>query len=41
MLPHWYKNAIIYGLQVDTFQDSNGDGMGIAVLSDVGTRQWL
>ena len=28
MLPHWYKNAIIYGLQVDTFQDSNGDGIG-------------
>jgi maltose alpha-D-glucosyltransferase / alpha-amylase len=24
----WYKNAIIYCLDVDTFQDSNGDGIG-------------
>ncbi len=25
---HWYKNAIIYGVDVSTFQDSNGDGIG-------------
>jgi maltose alpha-D-glucosyltransferase / alpha-amylase len=24
----WYKNAIIYCLDVDAFQDSNGDGVG-------------
>lgn len=24
----WYKNAIIYGVDVDTFQDGNGDGIG-------------
>jgi maltose alpha-D-glucosyltransferase / alpha-amylase len=24
----WYKNAIIYSLDVDAFQDSNGDGIG-------------
>ncbi len=24
----WYKNAIIYSLSVDTFMDSNGDGVG-------------
>jgi maltose alpha-D-glucosyltransferase / alpha-amylase len=25
---HWYKNAVIYCLDVDTFQDGNGDGEG-------------
>ncbi|HET8935779.1 MAG TPA: alpha-amylase family glycosyl hydrolase [Polyangiales bacterium] len=24
----WYKNSIIYSLQVGTFMDSNGDGVG-------------
>ena len=24
----WYKNAIIYCLSVETFMDSNGDGIG-------------
>jgi maltose alpha-D-glucosyltransferase / alpha-amylase len=24
----WYKNAIIYSLDVDAFQDANGDGIG-------------
>ncbi|WP_254070694.1 hypothetical protein [Acidisphaera sp. L21] len=24
----WYKNAIIYSLSVETFMDSNGDGVG-------------
>lgn len=24
----WYKNAIVYCLDVETFQDSNGDGIG-------------
>ena len=24
----WYKNAIIYSLDVKTFMDSNGDGVG-------------
>src|SRR6185436_316108 len=24
----WYKNAIIYSLDVETFMDSNGDGVG-------------
>src|SRR5690606_22014382 len=24
----WYKNAIIYSLDVEVFRDSNGDGVG-------------
>ena len=28
MIDLWYKNAIIYSLDVDAFQDSNGDGTG-------------
>ena len=24
----WWKNAVIYCLDVETFQDSNGDGIG-------------
>ena len=24
----WYQNAVIYGIDVATFQDSNGDGIG-------------
>ncbi len=24
----WYKNAIVYSLDVETFMDSDGDGMG-------------
>jgi len=28
MLDLWYKNAVIYCLDVETFMDSNGDGIG-------------
>lgn len=28
MAKYWYKNAIIYSLDVETFLDSNGDGTG-------------
>jgi maltose alpha-D-glucosyltransferase / alpha-amylase len=28
MQPLWYKNAIVYSLDVETFLDSNGDGIG-------------
>ncbi len=28
MLDLWYKQAIIYSLDVETFQDANGDGIG-------------
>jgi maltose alpha-D-glucosyltransferase/alpha-amylase len=28
VLDLWYKNAVVYCLDVDTFQDSNGDGIG-------------
>ena len=28
MIDLWYKNAIIYSLDVDAFQDANGDGVG-------------
>ncbi len=47
---HWYKNAIIYGIDVKTFQDSNGDGIGdfpgltsrLDYLADLGiTCLWL
>ena len=28
MLDLWYENAVIYNLDVETFQDGNGDGIG-------------
>ncbi len=28
MIDLWYKEAVIYSLDVETFQDSNGDGIG-------------
>ncbi|HWI04080.1 MAG TPA: alpha-amylase family glycosyl hydrolase, partial [Acidimicrobiales bacterium] len=28
MHERWYKQAVIYCLDVETFQDSNGDGIG-------------
>ncbi|GAA3277254.1 alpha-amylase family protein [Dactylosporangium vinaceum] len=28
MVERWYRNAVIYSLDVRTFQDSNGDGIG-------------
>lgn len=28
MHERWYKQAVIYCLDVETFQDSNGDGVG-------------
>jgi len=46
----WYKNAIIYSLDVESFQDSNGDGIGdfpgltrrLAYLAGLGvTCVWL
>jgi maltose alpha-D-glucosyltransferase/alpha-amylase len=27
-MKHWYKNAVIYELDVETYLDSNGDGVG-------------
>ncbi len=46
----WYKNAVIYAVDVDRFQDSNGDGIGdfqglisrLDYISDLGvTCIWL
>ena len=46
----WYKNAVFYGLDVEKFQDSNGDGIGdfpglssrLDYLADLGvTCLWL
>ena len=28
MEDRWFKEAVIYSLEVDTFQDSDGDGIG-------------
>ena len=28
MHERWYKRAVLYSLEVDAFQDSNGDGIG-------------
>jgi maltose alpha-D-glucosyltransferase/alpha-amylase len=28
MSNRWYKQAVIYSLEVDTYQDSDGDGCG-------------
>lgn len=27
-MKYWYKNAIVHSLNVDSFQDGNGDGCG-------------
>ncbi|HEX6565388.1 MAG TPA: alpha-amylase family protein [Chthoniobacterales bacterium] len=37
MVTHWFKNAVIYCIDVDTFQDGNGDGVG----DFIGLRQGL
>ncbi len=50
MNKYWYKNAVIYCLDVETFKDSNGDGIGdfeglknaLTYLSSLGvTCLWL
>ncbi len=28
MIDLWYKNAVVYGIDVETFMDANGDGVG-------------
>ncbi len=28
MIDFWYKNAVIYCVDVETYMDSNGDGVG-------------
>lgn len=28
MSERWYKEAVVYSVEVDSFQDSNGDGCG-------------
>ena len=33
----WFKNAVIYSVDVDTFRDGNGDGIG----DFIGLRQGL
>ena len=46
----WYKNAIVYSLDIEAFQDGNGDGIGdftgltrrLAYLAGLGvTCVWL
>jgi maltose alpha-D-glucosyltransferase / alpha-amylase len=37
MVTHWFKNAVIYCIDVDTFADGNGDGIG----DFIGLRQGL
>jgi maltose alpha-D-glucosyltransferase / alpha-amylase len=37
MQSHWFKNAVIYCLEVDVFKDGNGDGIG----DFIGLRQGL
>ena len=37
MANHWFKNAVIYCIDVDTFRDGNGDGIG----DFIGLRQGL
>jgi maltose alpha-D-glucosyltransferase / alpha-amylase len=37
MASHWFKNSVIYCVDVDTFKDGNGDGIG----DFVGLRQGL
>jgi maltose alpha-D-glucosyltransferase/alpha-amylase len=28
MASYWFKNAVVYCIDVDTFKDGNGDGSG-------------
>jgi maltose alpha-D-glucosyltransferase / alpha-amylase len=37
MANHWFKNAVVYCIDIDTFKDGNGDGIG----DFVGLRQSL
>jgi hypothetical protein len=37
MQSRWFKNAVIYCLEVDVFKDGNGDGIG----DFIGLRQGL
>ena len=37
MRVRWYKNTVIYSVDVDTFRDGNGDGIG----DFIGLRQGL
>jgi maltose alpha-D-glucosyltransferase/alpha-amylase len=37
MASHWFKNSVIYCVDIDTFKDGNGDGIG----DFVGLRQGL
>jgi maltose alpha-D-glucosyltransferase / alpha-amylase len=30
----WFKNAVIYCVDVDTFRDGNGDGIGVLLGCD-------
>jgi alpha amylase-like protein len=36
-ISHWFKNAVVYCIDVDTFKDGNGDGIG----DFIGLRQSL
>ena len=36
MLDLWYKNAVLYCLDVETYMDANGDGIGDLI---VGAQQ--
>jgi maltose alpha-D-glucosyltransferase / alpha-amylase len=37
MASQWFKNAVVYCIDVDTFKDGNGDGIG----DFIGLRQGL
>ena len=39
----WYKDAVFYALDVETFQDSNGDGIGDlpGITQRLDYLQWL
>lgn len=34
-MKYWFKNTTIYSLDVDAFQDSNGDGVGDFIIEKV------
>ncbi|HET8642340.1 MAG TPA: alpha-amylase family glycosyl hydrolase [Pseudonocardiaceae bacterium] len=38
MLQRWYRNTVIYSLDVATFQDSDGDGCGCGDLNGLTGR---
>lgn len=36
----WYKNAVVYCIDLETYLDSDGDGIGTSTGSPSGSTTW-